>query len=261
MAGNRLGGGNDGGAVRVGGTVRRPVRAWTASVHELLRHLERKGFAGSPRVLGIDPDGREILTYMDGDTVGERSVMPEWTRTDDTLVQVAHWLRSYHEAVADFVPSADARWRTGGQWSPGAIIGHNDAAPCNAAWRAGRLVGFFDWDFAGPTTVDSDVAWLALGWVPLHARDVAASEGFSDYASRPARLRLFLDAYGWTGDPEILIRDVQERMRLRAARIRRLGVGGEELYVKLLRWGVADDLDRAVRELDDFCPSVSEVSA
>ncbi|MFI7705121.1 phosphotransferase [Nonomuraea sp. NPDC049480] len=261
MDGNRLGGGNDGGAVLVGRTVRRRVRAWTASVHELLRHLERKGFEGAPRVLGIDSAGREILTYMDGDTIGDRSEWPEWTRTDDTLVQVAEWLRAYHEAVADFVPSADAYWRTGAQWSPGTIIGHNDAGPCNAAWRSGRLAGFFDWDFAGPTTVDSDVAWLALCWVPLHARDVAASEGFTDYEARPARLRLFLETYGWTGDPEILIRDIQERMRVRAAQIRRLGVGGEELYARLLRRGVADDLDRAVRELDDFCAVISGITA
>ncbi|MFD0478570.1 phosphotransferase [Nonomuraea thailandensis] len=50
---NQLGGGNDAGACRVGGTVRRPVRDWTASVHELLRHLEREGFEGAPRVLGV----------------------------------------------------------------------------------------------------------------------------------------------------------------------------------------------------------------
>ncbi|MFC7106431.1 hypothetical protein ACFQQB_42120 [Nonomuraea rubra] len=46
---SRLGGGNDAGASRVGGTVRRPVREWTPSVHELLRHLESKGFEGAAR--------------------------------------------------------------------------------------------------------------------------------------------------------------------------------------------------------------------
>jgi hypothetical protein len=252
VVGNRLAGGNDGGAVLVGGTVRRPVRAWTASVHELLRHLEAKGFDGAPRVLGIDEDGREVLSYLEGDAVGERSRWPEWTRTDDTLVQVAHWLRAYHEAVADFVPSAGAHWRTGRRWSPGSIIGHNDAGPCNAAWGSGRLAGFFDWDFAGPTTVDSDVAMMALCWVPLHASRVAASEGYTDFAARPARLRLFLDVYGWTGNPETLIKDVQAGMRVRAATIRRLGVDDDGLYLKLLQRGVADDLDEAVRELDGF---------
>ncbi|SEG88337.1 Phosphotransferase enzyme family protein [Nonomuraea solani] len=252
MAGVRLGGGNDGGAVRVGATVRRPVREWTPSVHELLRHLEGKAFDGAPRVLGVDDDGCEILTYLDGDTVGAAQVWPPWTRTEDTLVQVARWLRSYHEVVADFRPSADARWRGGRRWAPGLVIGHNDASPFNAAHQDGRLTGFFDWDFAGPTTVDSDVASVALCWVPLHARHVAASEGFTEFDARPARLRRFLDAYGWTGRPEVIVEDVRAQLRERAALIRRLGPTDTGLFARLLRRGVADDLDQAVRDLDGF---------
>ncbi|WP_043618942.1 phosphotransferase [Nonomuraea candida] len=249
---DQLRGGNDAGAVRVDDTVRRPVRAWTASVHELLRHLERKGFQGAPRVLGIDAEGREILTYIEGETMGEAPVWPWWTRTEETLVQVAEWTRAYHEAVADFVPSAAARWRTGGRWAPGMIIAHNDASPFNAAWQAGRLTGFFDWDFAGPVTPESDVAWMAHAWVPLYARHVAALEGLRDFDSRAARLRLFLDVYGYTGDPQAVVREIQARMRVRVAQIRRYGVSGDGLYAKLLRRGVADDVDVAIRELDEF---------
>jgi thiamine kinase-like enzyme len=35
---------------------------------------------------------------------------------------------------------------------------HNDAAPYNACWNGDGLVGFFDWDFAGPGTRDWDLA-------------------------------------------------------------------------------------------------------
>jgi len=35
--------------------------------------------------------------------------------------------------------------------------------------------------------------------VALHARHVVAREGFTDFGSRPARLRLLLAEYGWTG--------------------------------------------------------------
>lgn len=100
------------------------------------------------------------------------------------------------------MPPPGARWRVGGRWSPGKIIVHNDAGPFNAALRDGRLTGFFDWDFAGPCTARSDVSWMALAWVPLPARRVAAA--------------------------------------------------GDGLYARLLRDGVADDVDEAVRELDDF---------
>jgi chloramphenicol 3-O-phosphotransferase len=63
----RLPGGNAGGAVLVDGTVRRPTGAWTPAVHDLLRHLEQRGFTGAPRVLGIDEQHREILTYLPGE--------------------------------------------------------------------------------------------------------------------------------------------------------------------------------------------------
>ena len=49
-----LGGDMTEGVVRVGRTVRRPVRPHTAAVHGLLGHLEAAGFDGAPRVLGID---------------------------------------------------------------------------------------------------------------------------------------------------------------------------------------------------------------
>lgn len=248
----RLCGGNDGGAVRVKGTVRRPVREWTASVHALLRHLERMGFPGAPRVLGVDELGREILTYLEGETMGDAPVWPPWSRTEETLVQVAEWTRAYHETVAGFVPPPGARWRTGVSWTPGAVVVHNDATPWNAAWHRGRLTGFFDWDFAGPATVDSDVAWMAHAWVPLHSRRVTETEGLCDFDARPARLRLFLDAYGWRGSTDSVIKEIQARMRVRAAQIRRLGASGEGLYARLLRGGVADDLDQAIHELHDF---------
>ncbi|PWK91658.1 hypothetical protein C8D88_1011697 [Lentzea atacamensis] len=43
----RLDGGNAGGAVRVGDTVRKPAAPWTPAVHELLDHLRDKGFSGA----------------------------------------------------------------------------------------------------------------------------------------------------------------------------------------------------------------------
>ena len=85
-----------------------------------------------------------------------------WTHAEDTLDQVARWMRAYHRAVADFVPPPGAVWREGGTWSPGLIIGHNDAAPYNAAWHQGTLAGFFDWDFAGPAAPEWDLAFAAF---------------------------------------------------------------------------------------------------
>jgi hypothetical protein len=148
-----LEGGNAGRAVRIGDTVRRATRPWTPSVHSLLQHLDRVGFVQAPKLLGNDEHGREVLSLLPGNTVGTSRPWPAWVHSDDALIQVAHWLRDYHAAVADFVPSDDAVWREGGHWQPGLIIGQSDAAPYNAAWDdQGQVVGFFDWDVAAPVS-------------------------------------------------------------------------------------------------------------
>ena len=104
-----LGGGRTtAGVVRRGDAVHRPARPWTASVHAVLRHLEAVGFDGAPRVLGFDERGREVLSYLPGETVGERSPWPGWVSADETLVQVGQWLRRLHDTMTDFVPPDDA---------------------------------------------------------------------------------------------------------------------------------------------------------
>src|SRR4051794_17466929 len=66
-----LPGGNTTGALLVGDTVHKRASPWTPTVHALLRHLEAAGFDGAPRALGFDDHGREMLTYLSGETIGE----------------------------------------------------------------------------------------------------------------------------------------------------------------------------------------------
>jgi hypothetical protein len=248
----RLPGGNTGGAVRIGDTVRRVPGAWTPTVHALLRHLEAVGFDRAPRALGFDEQGREVLSFLPGDMVGTARPWPGWVHGDDTLRQVADWLRHYHAAVASFVPPPGAVWREGGSWRPGLIVGHNDAAPYNAAWADGRLAGFFDWDFAAPVTREWDLAFTAFAWVPLHARDVVSAEGFTAFPDRPRRLRLFLDTYGWGGHVQPFIEIVRQRVRASADGIRCTAAAGDHAYRRMIEQGVDTALDTAVDELADF---------
>jgi hypothetical protein len=66
LADGRLDGGNTGGAVRIGATVRRAAGPWTPAVHAPLGPRGR----GSPGVAsaGADEQGREVLTYRLGVT-------------------------------------------------------------------------------------------------------------------------------------------------------------------------------------------------
>jgi Ser/Thr protein kinase RdoA (MazF antagonist) len=246
-----LDGGNAGGAVRVGDTVRRAAGPWTPAVHALLAHLAGKGFDGAPRPLGFDARGREVLTFLAGETVGSTRPWPAWVHAEDTLLQVARWMRSFHRAAADFVPPPGSVWRMGGQWARGLIVGHNDAAPYNAVWRDGRLAGFFDWDMAGPVSPEWDLAFAAFSWVPLHARHVVAREGFTDFEDRPRRMRLFLAGYGWTGSESAFLESVAARIQAHAAGVRDLAVR-DPLFARIVAQGGADDLDAALAELEHF---------
>jgi hypothetical protein len=277
MEEQRLPGGNAGGAVLVGGTVRRPTGSWTQAVHALLRHLEARGFAGAPRVLGLDEQDREVLTYLQGETVGTSRPWPAWVHSDEALVEVGHWLRDYHDAVADFIPPRGARWRTSLRpWRPGDIIGHNDAAPYNAVWRpiapdpdnrargddgpGERLAGFVDWDFAAPCPPIWDLAFVVFSWVPLHARDVVTEEGFTSFAERPRRLRLLLDAYGYTGTTHAVLEAVRSRINDHARSLRDLAAAGDPLFTRLVNGGIIDGLDRALAQLAESAANFEETN-
>ena len=107
-------GGNFADAVRVGDTVRRWTGPWTPAVHALLRHLEAVGFDASPRVLGIDAQGREVLAYIEGDgPLGWPDPMPDYVWSDANLIAAATLLRRYHDALDGFIAPPDAEWRIG----------------------------------------------------------------------------------------------------------------------------------------------------
>ena len=182
---------NRGLVVRVGDTVRRPLRASSRATHALLKHLERVGFDGAPRLLGIDAQGREVLSYLSGETV--RAPYPAWSMTDQALDSVAALLRSYHQAVADFRP-------VGLQWAEPVppsyvtgLISHNDPNLDNVVFRNGVAVALIDFDLAGPGSALWDVATAVRLWAPLRPdpdiHDVRRGHSLS-------RLRRFADAYG-----------------------------------------------------------------
>ena len=142
----------------------------------------------------------------------------------------------------------------GGQWAPGLIVGHNDAAPYNAVWRDGRLAGFFDWEYGRAVSPGWDVAFAAFaafGWVPLHARHVVARDGFTDFEDRPRRLQLFLAEYGWTNSMPAFLEAVAVRIQAHVASLRDLAAR-DPLFARIVAQGGADDLDSALAELKHF---------
>ena len=237
------------GVVRIGKAVHRPVRRSTTTVHAVLRHLEQAGFTGAPRVLGFDDAGREVLTYLEGETAGE-APWPAWVSSDEALVQVGSWLRRLHDATVGFVPPEDAVWFAGRPWRPGLVIGHHDAAPYNAVWQRGRLVGFVDWDIAGPSSREFDLAYSALMWVPLLAPGSAWPIMSRPVEERYRRLHLLLDAYGYDDARSALREAVPARARRNAEVTRQLADSGDPVFQALR--GQAAELDRSAQQVDEL---------
>ncbi|MEO3872156.1 phosphotransferase [Nonomuraea sp. B12E4] len=196
-----LGGDVTEGVVQVGDTVRRPVGPHTPLVHALLRHLEEVGFAGAPRLLGIDAAGREVLTFVSGEVAGRPR--PGWIADEERLASVGRLVRDYDDAVAGFVVPAGVRPGQGVSPPPGMppappypaeLVGHMDYTPDNIVFRDGRAAALIDFDLAKPVPRVDEVCNAMLYWAPLG--DPADADPLLRGVDVPRRCRILADAYG-----------------------------------------------------------------
>lgn len=189
LDGERLPGGNVGGAVRIGGTVRRPTGPWTPAVHALLAHLHERGLRAVPRVHGFDPRGREVLDHLDGEVIDVDAEL----LADVRLADLGRWTRELHDAVRGF--DHPGPWRFPAPAHHDLVV-HNDLGAYNVAFVGDRVSGVFDWDVAAPGAVLFELAHLAWTTVPLF-RPVP-----DEVVAR--RLRLLATAYDGPTAAEIL---------------------------------------------------------
>ncbi|MET7685306.1 phosphotransferase [Streptomyces sp. NPDC005423] len=180
MSESSLSGGSINHVVRVGATVRRPTSAATKFVSDLLKSFEANGWPGAPRHHGIDEDGREVLTYVDGHVAWEPR-QPSAVYSDESLLRVAQLVRQFHDLTAGTALAGAHE-----------VVCHNDLAPKNTVYRPvrGELrpVAFIDWDLAAPGARIHDVAhvcWQYLGLGP----------SVGDVSDTARRLRLIADGY------------------------------------------------------------------
>jgi hypothetical protein len=231
--------------VRVGDTVRRPLHPWSATVHELLRHLEAVGFPYSPRFLGIDGEGREVLSYLDGESGPDG-----WAKVvDETgLRAMARLLRDYHKAVAGFQPAAEANWASHTEpLRAGELVCHGDFGPWNLVWHGTQPVGILDWDYAWPARPIHDVAYALEYVAPF--RDDAECQRWLRYPAPPdrrRRLELFAEAYGLSSAGG-LVDEVIDQQQLVLDRARRLAAEGREPQVTWQAGGAFDETAERIR--------------
>ncbi|MFH8974541.1 aminoglycoside phosphotransferase family protein [Streptomyces sp. NPDC017890] len=230
--------------VRIGDTVRRPVQPWTPTIHALLRHLAKVGFACAPRPLGFDDEGREVLTYIEGE-----SGPSGWAKVADDrgLRNFARLLRDYHEACSGFTPPPGAAWSTDAV-DPGGdeVVCHGDFGPWNVVWQGDQPVGIIDWDFARPAPRLHDVAYALEYVAPF--RDDADCLRWLHYPAPPdrrARLEGFCDAYGLESTAGI-VDAVIARQQDNADLVRRLAEQGHEPQATWVADGLLTELGKRI---------------
>lgn len=217
------------GVVRVGRTVRRPLGPHSPLVHAVLRHLEAVGFAGAPRLLGIDERGREVLTYVEGEVAGRPA--PAWFADDARAASVARLVRAYDDAVGTLPrpdppgPEEDAPGAPARIAGPPTLIGHLDITPENVVFQEGRAAALIDFDLVRPATRGEEVANLLLWWAPLQPPDErpAVVRGTDVFA----RAALLVAAYGLGATDRARVTELQldqaerswHRMRWRAEHV------------------------------------------
>jgi Ser/Thr protein kinase RdoA (MazF antagonist) len=226
--------------VRVGDTVRRPVHSYSPAVRALLLHLEDVGFDGAPRYLGVDEQGRDVVSYVEGDV--PLPPYPDWSMTDEAIVGLAHLARRFHEATAS-MSRVDGWADYWGDPGGGPVVCHNDLFPENVVFRDGRVVAFIDFDMAAPGRPLWDVAIAAQEWAPLHAPDARIAHSTElDGVRRFGRLAR---AYGARPEQaEELVDIVIEERAHSLAHIRAQVAAGHPAWTEFWRDGEA----RAARD-------------
>lgn len=173
--------------VRVGNTVRRPPQP--TGVRALLRWYERVGFDGAPRYRGEDDQGREVLSFVEGEPA-----FPPVPSSDEVVAAIGRLLRDAHDAQDGFDPPDEPGWF---QHPEGRheVIGHLDLFWTNVVFRDGVPVALIDWELAAPTSRVLEVALAATYWAGIRI-DAQLREWGLSTGRRGERLRLLCDSYG-----------------------------------------------------------------
>ncbi|WP_405090530.1 aminoglycoside phosphotransferase family protein [Micromonospora sp. NBC_01392] len=165
--------------VRVGDTVRRTRPANADFVAALLVHLASTAPGIAPAYLGVDEQGRQVLSHIDGVVPWRDREEPAFF-ADAALTGLAGLVRALHDACAGTGLAGGAE-----------TVCHRDLSPKNTVYRAGPAgpvpVALLDWDLAGPGRRIDDVAFAGWHWGTLG--------GDADPAELGRRCRLLCDAY------------------------------------------------------------------
>jgi len=158
--------------VKKGNYVLRPCCANSKFVHEVLEWLEKKDVSASPRFIGIADDGREITSFLEGESPDDLGYF-----NDNQLFKAGKIIKELHMALSDFRGCSDNQ-----------TVCHNDLSPCNFMFKNGLPYAVFDWDAAEINDPLNDVAYASWMWC-----DIGNDENTPAEVGK--KIKVILDAY------------------------------------------------------------------
>ena len=258
-----VGDGVTAGIVRVGDTVRRPLRPFSLTIQSFLAHLHACGFHDGPTPLGIDDEGREVLSFVPGQV--PRAPLPAAACGPEVLTALAGLIRRLHEAAQGWTPPPGAVWGgIPGRPDPDAVtlfgsaelVSHRDYCPGNVVFRQGVPAALIDFDLARPTTRVYDIANALYWWAPL-LDPVDRPPALVD-ADIPARVALFADAYGMTGRQRGALMPLATGMIHNFHRSARAAAVADPVFRRLWDHGVSERMPRAEAWINTHARSVRD---
>jgi aminoglycoside phosphotransferase (APT) family kinase protein len=147
--------GKDSKPVKVGNTVHRQPSEQSSYVHQVLRFLEDANFEWAPRFLGMDEQGWEVLSFIEG-YVPHGQAVPGRTWSLETMQDIFAHIRELHDLTS------------GSELSKGhECICHGDLSYANTVYRDGEAIAFIDWDWAHAGQRIDDVAYGILQYLSI----------------------------------------------------------------------------------------------
>jgi hypothetical protein len=147
--------GKDSKPVKIGSTVHRQPSERSSYVHQVLQFLEHANFDWAPRFLGMDEQGWEVLSFIDG-YVPHGQEVPQQTWSLETMQDIFGHIRQLHDLTSG---SELARGQE--------CICHGDLSYANTVYRDGKAIAFIDWDWVHPGQRVDDVAYGILQYLSI----------------------------------------------------------------------------------------------
>jgi hypothetical protein len=254
------GGSETQGIVRIGDTVRRPLRPFSLTVQAYLAHLRDAGFTGAPLPLGVDEQGREVLSFVPGEV--HRHPLPPEAAGDDVLAALARLISALHDASAGWVPPPGAVWggtpaNQGRVTERTELVSHRDYATGNVVFRAGLPVALIDFDLARPTTRLYDIANALWFWAPFKWGDPRDRAPALADADIPHRVAVFADAYGMTARQRAELAPLAVGVARRYLEDSRTSARLDPVFRQAWEDGAKDVLPRAEAWLREVAPAIT----